>query len=117
MVAFVRDYQAVSGGQLGDVGAPGKRLQRSDVDAAAKFRAAVGTAGQDPDLSRQREELASRMNTVNATRERGALAVAGLTNYRPGRWFSATEPAFTTLARALPFRAPLRRRLLIVVEQ
>ena len=41
------------------------------------------------------------MNTANALREQGALAVAGLTSYRPGRWFGATEPAFTSLARAL----------------
>jgi hypothetical protein len=41
------------------------------------------------------------MNTVSAIREQGALAVAGLTSYRPGLWFSATESPFTTLARAL----------------
>ena len=71
---------------------------------AAKIRAYdanVGAASRDPDLSHQREELADRMNTVNAIREQGALAVAGLTSYRPGPWFSATEPAFTTLARVL----------------
>ena len=41
------------------------------------------------------------MNTANAVREQGALAVAGLTSYRPGLWLSATEPSFTSLARAL----------------
>jgi len=71
---------------------------------AAKIKAYdtnVGAASQDPGLSRQREELAGKMNTVNAIREQGALAVAGLTGYQPGLWFSATEPAFTALARAL----------------
>jgi hypothetical protein len=65
------------------------------------YDAHIGAAGQDPDLSRQREELDNRMDTVNAIQEQGALAVAGLTSYRPGHWLSATEPAFTTLARAL----------------
>jgi hypothetical protein len=71
---------------------------------AAKIKlydANIGAAGQDPGLSHQREELANKMNTVNAIREQGALAVAGLASYRPGLWFGATEPAFTTLARAL----------------
>jgi hypothetical protein len=60
-----------------------------------------GSAGQDPDLSRQREDLGSRISTVNAIREQGALAVAGLTSYRPVPWFTTAESAFTTLARAL----------------
>lgn len=65
------------------------------------YDAHIGAAGQDPDLSRQREELVNKMNTVNAIRERGALAVAGLTSDRPGLWFSGTDQAFTPLARAL----------------
>jgi hypothetical protein len=40
------------------------------------------------------------MITANAIREQGAIAVAGLTSYRPGLWLSATEPSFTSLARA-----------------
>lgn len=65
------------------------------------YDANVGAAGQGPGLSGQREDLGSRINTVNAIRERGALAVAGLTSCRPGPWFTTAEPAFTTLARAL----------------
>ncbi len=61
----------------------------------------VTARGLARNLSRQREELADRINTVNVIREQGALAVAGLTSYRPGRWFSATEPAFTSLARVV----------------
>jgi hypothetical protein len=41
VVAFVGDDQAVSGGQLGDVGAAGQRLQCGDVDLAAELRAAA----------------------------------------------------------------------------
>jgi hypothetical protein len=65
------------------------------------YDAHIGTASRDPDLSGQREELASKMNVVNAIREQGALAVAGLMSYRPSLWFSAAEPAFTSLGRAL----------------
>jgi len=82
---------------------PATLVQYADYLAAKTeaYDAHIGAASQDPSLSRQREELASRMNTVNAIREQGALAVTGLTSYRPGLWFSATEPAFTPLARAL----------------
>jgi hypothetical protein len=36
MVAFVGDHQAIPGGQLGNVSAPGQGLQRGDVDPAAE---------------------------------------------------------------------------------
>lgn len=82
---------------------PATLAQYADYLAAKikLYDANIGAAGQDPGLSRQREELANKMNTVNAIREQGALAVARLTSYRPGPWLSATEPVFTTLARAL----------------
>ena len=53
MVAFVRDHQAIATCQLGDVGAPGQRLQGGDVDGPAEFGpAAAELAGL------QAEELA-----------------------------------------------------------
>jgi hypothetical protein len=43
VVAFVRDHQAVTCGQLADVGVPGQCLQGGDVDGPAE----LGPAGSE----------------------------------------------------------------------
>jgi hypothetical protein len=67
----------------------------------ATYDARIGAASKDSGLSRQRAELDDTLKQVNAMREQGAFAVAGLVGSQVGRWYIGTEPAFTDLVRAL----------------
>ena len=61
----------------------------------------IGAASKDPELSRQRAVLETALRQVNAMREQGPLAVAGLAGSHSRRWYIHSEPDFTDLARAL----------------
>jgi hypothetical protein len=71
------------------------------TEKIATYDAHVGAACKDRDLFRQRAQLADTFTQVTTMRDRGALAVAGLSGNRAGHWYLGAEPAFTDLARAL----------------